>query len=231
MLEWHQPIPGPGQRMNVAIRLLAAQDIRQVQEIEREAFSSNWPQSSFKRELESRQAACLVAWEPCQKPEVQPETDGEPDVVPVLPIRLVGGLRRAISRPKPPSPAPDNILGFVGMWFMGSEAHITAIAVRESHRGRGIGELLLMGSIEVAMKREFEVVSLEARVSNRIAQSLYEKYGFVSVGIRKAYYSDNRENAVIMTTEPVNTPEYQAKFEQLQEAYIGRHGEISILLV
>jgi ribosomal-protein-alanine N-acetyltransferase len=71
-------------------------------------------------------------------------------------------------------------------------------------------------------------MTLEARVSNFIAQRLYEKYGFKSMGIRKGYYSDNREDAVIMTTSPIDTAEYQSLFQQLQEAYRSRRGEIGI---
>ena len=71
-------------------------------------------------------------------------------------------------------------------------------------------------------------MTLEARVSNFIAQNLYEKYGFKSVGIRKGYYSDNREDAVIMTTDSIHTEEYQDMFEGLREVYRSRWGEIRI---
>jgi ribosomal-protein-alanine N-acetyltransferase len=65
-------------------------------------------------------------------------------------------------------------------------------------------------------------------VSNFIAQRLYEKYGFKQVGLRKGYYSDNREDAVIMTTSPIHANEYQDLFRQLQEAFLSRWGEIDI---
>ena len=63
---------------------------------------------------------------------------------------------------------------------------------------------------------------------NFIAQRLYEKYDFKSVGTRKGYYSDNREDAVIMTTSPILTDEYQKMFQERQEAYRSRWGEIYI---
>jgi ribosomal-protein-alanine N-acetyltransferase len=114
------------------------------------------------------------------------------------------------------------------VWFQGDEAHITEIAVRERLRGNGIGELLLIGSVRAAIQYGSNVVTLEVRVSNLIAQRLYEKYGFKQVGIRKAYYSDNREDAAIMTTDPIHGVEYQSLFGRLQEAYQTRWRPISI---
>ena len=77
------------------------------------------------------------------------------------------------------------------------------------------------------MEYGYKVMNLEVRVSNFIAQRLYEKYDFESVGIRKAYYSDNREDAAIMTTCPIDTEEYQRLFEELQETYRKRRGDIT----
>jgi ribosomal-protein-alanine N-acetyltransferase len=71
-------------------------------------------------------------------------------------------------------------------------------------------------------------MTLEARVSNFIAHRLYQKYTFKSVGIRKAYYSDNREDAVIMTTSPIDTSEYGELFGGLQSTYQGRWGRMLI---
>ena len=117
----------------------------------------------------------------------------------------------------------------MSVWYQGEEAHITEIAVREEHRGQGIGELLLIGSLRDAVQYGSKVMTLEVRVSNFIAQRLYEKYVFKNVGTRKGYYSDNREDAVIMTTNPIQSEEYQTKFRDLQEAYSSKWREISIL--
>ena len=98
--------------------------------------------------------------------------------------------------------------------------------MREGLRGNGIGELLLIGSLREAVEYGSKVMTLEARISNFIAQRLYEKYGFKNVGTRKAYYSDNREDAVIMTTNPIQSKEYQSMFRDLQETYLTKWGEI-----
>jgi ribosomal-protein-alanine acetyltransferase len=133
-----------------------------------------------------------------------------------------------VKREEDSSGPESNLAGYVGLWFQGNEAHITEIAVRESLRGRGIGELLLIGSIRASVEYGSSMVTLETRVSNFVAQRLYEKYGFRTAGVRKGYYSDNRENAIIMTTSPIHAVDYRRRFSELQEAYVSRWGEIHI---
>ena len=85
-----------------------------------------------------------------------------------------------------------------------------------------------MASIELAMMRHSRVVTLEVRVSNHVAQSLYIKYGFSQVGLRKGYYTDNHEDAYIMTTEPISSPSYDEQFQTLEEAYKTRRGDVAL---
>lgn len=89
-------------------------------------------------------------------------------------------------------------IGYAGMWTIMDEAHITNIAVREAFRGRKLGDRLLDELMQTASYLGMERMTLEVRVTNRVAQSLYEKKGFKPAGIRKGYYSDNNEDAVIM---------------------------------
>ena len=109
------------------------------------------------------------------------------------------------------------IAGYVSVWYQQEEAHITEIAVREKFRGRGIGELLLIGSLMAAVEYGSKAMTLEARVSNFIAQRLYEKYLFKAVGTRKAYYSDNREDAVIMTVDCIDSEDYRVRVRGVAE--------------
>lgn len=97
--------------------------------------------------------------------------------------------------------ANSPILGMVGFWMMVGEAHIITIAVRRTHHRRGIGELLLNSALELAKSLEAFAMTLEVRKSNIEAQSLYAKHGFTERGIRKNYYNEVKENAVIMTRE------------------------------
>lgn len=90
------------------------------------------------------------------------------------------------------------IIGFCGMWLVIDAAQITNVAVVESARGKGIGEALMKEAIRVAREAEMEVMSLEVRVTNVVAQNLYRKLGFQNGGIRKGYYTDNGEDALVM---------------------------------
>ena len=95
----------------------------------------------------------------------------------------------------------DRIVGYAGLWLMVDEAHITTFAVHPDQRRQRIGERLLQRIFEVAVAMNAEWLTLEVRASNLPAQRLYEKYGFRRAGVRRRYYSDNNEDALIMWTE------------------------------
>ena len=225
------------QLREVCLRPLQAEDISQVAEIEREAFSPLWVGAPFQRDLNNRNARYLVACCP-QDPEdsaaplhgrPQPVIQEQPQVTePSLWGRVFSRLGRSSRQAQPETALTSFIAGYVSTWFQGDEAHITEIAVRKKLQGNGIGELLLIGSVQAAVERGSVVVTLEVRVSNFIAQRLYEKYDFKAVGRRKAYYHDNREDAVIMTTSPIHSPEYQRRFQELQQTYRSRWRDILI---
>lgn len=91
----------------------------------------------------------------------------------------------------------DEIVGYGGMWHVVTEGHICNIAVKKEFRNQGIGSKLIETLIDVAKEKEMMGMTLEVRVSNDIAIKAYEKYGFVSEGVRKNYY-ENNEDANIM---------------------------------
>ncbi|WP_026693055.1 ribosomal protein S18-alanine N-acetyltransferase [Peribacillus kribbensis] len=92
----------------------------------------------------------------------------------------------------------NQIIGYCGAWVVLDEAHITNIAVLPSHRGKGLGEALLVKMIETVRNMGAVSATLEVRVSNTAAKSLYKKLGFQEGGIRKSYYTDNYEDALVM---------------------------------
>ncbi|MFA9558497.1 ribosomal protein S18-alanine N-acetyltransferase [Evansella sp. AB-rgal1] len=92
----------------------------------------------------------------------------------------------------------NRIVGYSGVWVIVDEAHITNIAVHSSCRRKGIGEILLKGSLELSKTLGAKKATLEVRVSNDPAKRLYMKHGFENGGIRKNYYTDNQEDAQIM---------------------------------
>jgi ribosomal-protein-alanine N-acetyltransferase len=209
---------------------LQREDVDEVVEIEKEAFSPLWVSSPFKRDLNNKRACYLVA---CleKPPDAAAETAGSPETSERGSwLSWLAGRIGLGAASQPGSPAADyGIAGYVSVWYQGQEAHITEIAVREPLRGQGIGELLLIGSLREAVAYGSDVMTLEARVSNFIAQRLYQKYDFKSVGVRKGYYSDNREDAVIMTTTPIKTDEYARMFQELQDSYESRWGKILVV--
>ena len=97
----------------------------------------------------------------------------------------------------------DRIIGYAGLWLMVDEAHITTFAVHPDQRRRRVGERLLVRIFEMAAALNAEWLTLEVRASNLAAQKLYEKYGFRRAGVRRRYYSDNNEDALIMSTERI----------------------------
>ena len=97
----------------------------------------------------------------------------------------------------------DDVVAYGGIWLMVDEAHITTFAVDPAWRRQRVGETLLLALLDVAIARHAREATLEVRLSNVPARRLYEKYGFRPVGLRPNYYSDDREDALIMTTEPL----------------------------
>jgi [ribosomal protein S18]-alanine N-acetyltransferase len=116
----------------------------------------------------------------------------------------------------------DEVVAFAGTWLMVDEAHITTFAVDPRWRRRGIGERLLLTLLDVAIERGAREATLEVRLSNVAARRLYEKYGFRPVGLRPRYYSDNGEDALIMTTEPLGSSEMRARLAGLRAALLAR---------
>jgi ribosomal-protein-alanine N-acetyltransferase len=109
--------------------------------------------------------------------------------------------------------AGDQTVGFGGLWVMVDEAHITTFAVDPRWRRRGVGEWMLLGLLD----RHAREATLEVRLSNMPARRLYEKYGFRPVGIRPRYYSDNGEDALIMTTDALASPAMRGRVATLRE--------------
>lgn len=111
-------------------------------------------------------------------------------------------------------------VGYAGMWVVMDEAHITTIAVDPPHRGRHIGERLLHSLLSEAVRRNAVRASLEVREHNTVAQTLYEKYLFRRAAIRKNYYTDNHENAIVMWIDGMQDDDYRRmladRLEQMQ---------------
>lgn len=93
------------------------------------------------------------------------------------------------------------VIGYMGLWFILDEGHITNIAITPNHRGQRWGEFLMRSVMDKMAEQGMERMTLEVRVSNSPAQSLYMRLGFAIAGVRKGYYADNGEDAMIMWAE------------------------------
>jgi ribosomal-protein-alanine N-acetyltransferase len=116
------------------------------------------------------------------------------------------------------------VVGYGGMWVMVDEAHITTFAVDPDWRRQGIGERLLLALLDLAGGRNAREATLEVRLSNLPARRLYEKYGFRPVGLRPRYYSDDNEDALIMTTDTLTGPAMRDRIERLRTALEAAEG-------
>ena len=180
------PLSAAGQTARIAIRPLTPADVRAVRRLERAAYGSANPRTAFERELRNGLSAYLAA------------IDGSDDGRPAQRRRWtrrgpVGWLRRRLGAGEG---AP--ILGFAGVWYTHEQLHLVTIAVDPRQQRRGIALALLLAVCDLAIEADLDSVALEVRSSNAGAMRLYERCGFRRVGRLRNYYSDNREDAIVM---------------------------------
>lgn len=164
------------------------EDVPEVMEIERRAFSMPWPMRAYEQEILHNPNAHYLVLRP--------------------------RAMRAVAPVFPPRRVP--ILGYGGFWLVPDEAHISTIAIDAPWRGRGLGELMFLALVEEAIARGANLITLEVRASNLVAQNLYRKYGLEVVGRRPRYYRDNNEDALLMSVEGVRLPAYRQRLEALK---------------
>jgi len=203
---------------DLAVDHMQLTDIDEVCRIERRAFPNPWPMAAYRRELRRpeqnayfvlRAAPGLIAHDPRQSrvrflESILPNRRGEPNV------------------------DEPHLAGYVGMWQLYDETHITTIAVDVPYRGRGYGELLLTTAFSEAMRRGSVWLSLEVRVSNAAAQALYRKFGMTVYGVRPGYYTDNHEDALVMWSRSLRDPEYVHDLVGLREQLTGRLQAVAV---
>lgn len=198
-------------------------DVPEVMAIERDSFLTPWPFSAYKRELGSdNQSAHYLVLRLNPKPALSPASLVRPAPVGrrgfwsnIFPLQRLRDLTPVISNER-------NLGGYAGLWLIVDEAHITTIAVRPEFRGRGLGELMLVALTDIAIRIRARWLTLEVRVSNTVAQTLYRKYGFKPAGIRQRYYTDNHEDAMIMWTDEITTTEFLDRFHTHRRALMSR---------
>jgi ribosomal-protein-alanine N-acetyltransferase len=200
------------------VQPMQLEDVDEVARIERECFTTPWPVNAYRRELRENRLSRYVVVRWVDGSSAPPRREPAPQTDDPL-----AGMRRAVSQLLRPFGISDRIegrdsgiLGFAGMWLMFDEAHITTIGVKRSMRGKGLGELMLVHLVEASREMGAKRLTLEVRMSNTVAQTLYRKYTFKEEGVRKRYYSDDGEDAMIMWSDRLDDPGFLTRYRELK---------------
>jgi ribosomal-protein-alanine N-acetyltransferase len=118
----------------------------------------------------------------------------------------------------------DEVVGFAGLWLMVDEGHITTFAVHPDWRRQGVGARMLLRLVDIAAELHAARMTLEVRVSNDAAQELYRRFGFSIAGTRVRYYTDDGEDAFVMTTPALSEPAMRDIVTLERERLEGRAG-------
>lgn len=190
----------------VTVRPMRETDVPGVMSIEERSFPAPWPESAYRYELRfGSDSQFYVLQANGQQP---------------LPVTWRDRLRGLWQRERETQETP--VLGYVGLRFRGDEAHISTIAVHPDWTGRGMGRFLLLTALERAIQHQSRLVTLEVRLSNRVALRLYSDVGFVQTDLRRGYYRDG-EDAVAMALGPLDRPTI-ARLQGLRQAAEQRIG-------
>jgi ribosomal-protein-alanine N-acetyltransferase len=221
--------------MRFRIEPMRVEHISVVSAIEKKCFTQPWPQNAYRREIQSNKMAHYFVARQIEAGAPEPEATSATSAGVASPSPSENGLLGRLARlfgarpEEPATPAMEaelrSIVGYAGLWLMTDESHITTIAVDPDYQGHGIGELLLLGLIERSVQIGAHWLTLEVRVTNKVAQSLYEKYTFKEMGLRRRYYSDNGEDALVMWTDPVESDTFQEAVRANRERLARKLGQ------
>ena len=219
------------------VEAMRVEHIPAVSAIEKQSFPQPWPQNAYRREiLENRMAHYVVARRLGRDTGAE-QFQRSPELEKIQPNQsdLIGRLSRFLRAAEPPrSPQLEEelrtIVGYAGIWVMTDEAHVTTIASAPTMRGHGVGELLLVALIRRGIEVGARWMTLEVRASNSVAQSLYRKYTFKEMGVRRRYYSDNGEDALVMWTDALDSDSFQEALDQNERKLAERIGSAEVRL-
>ncbi len=199
--------------MSLNLRYMRLADIRQVAAIDVICFEPPWSCESYTFEINESRVSHMVVLDQ-QTDQTLPLPRPPQSLRARLRQRLLGDAQALYSR--------GDILGYGGLWKIDGEAHISTIAIHPANRGLGYGEILLAGMFGKALQLSAEYIVLEVRVSNAVAQRLYQKYGFSRVARKKNYYRSDNEDAWDMRVALDRDTRH--RFFQLYEKLRMQHG-------
>lgn len=198
--------------MSLTLRYMQLPDIQQVAAIDKSCFQPPWSRDSYAFEIrESRVSHMVVLDRRMEAPA--PSRERKTGWLSHLSQKFRGKARTLNGR--------GNIVGYGGLWKIEGEAHVSTIATHPNCRGNGYGEILLAGMFGKALRLNAEFIVLEVRVSNGVAQKLYQKYGFSRCGRKRNYYRHDSEDAWDMRV--ALDKETRRRFTRLYDELLDRH--------
>ena len=114
------------------------------------------------------------------------------------------------------------VVGFAGMLFLGDDGHVTTISVDRAWRGQRIGTRLMLALCREAVERGATALTLEVRAGNETAQAMYRTFGFAPAGIRRNYYQETNEDALVMWAHDVDGADYSLRLDRIEATVPGR---------
>lgn len=195
--------------MTLVLRRMQVVDIPAVGEIDQLSFNPPWAARSYAFEITESTYSHM-----CVLEVVQGDEDAEKG-------SFLRRLRRGFSAP---NELNGHIVGYGGLWSIAGEGHISTIATHPDYRGRGWGEILLVGMLEKAIVLNSDYIVLEVRVSNTVAQNLYKKYDFEIQGVKPRYYAKDGEDAYDMRVPLADNLTYIAKIHARFQEIIAQYG-------
>ena len=206
-------------------RYATVADAVAIDHVVREAFGASAPKTSSERDMKRRNTTYIVATRGTNWNGDDANVGSEGNGGFSRRLRSILSVSLGSSEPQR---VMSNIVGLVGIWTAADQAHIVVIATRPNRRGHGVGELLLIATMTEALKVGTANATLEVRKSNLVARSLYRKYGFSDVGVRRQYYHDNREDAIIMSTPSFSDLGYRRSLRHRFTSYFAARGQTEL---
>ncbi|NJR22526.1 MAG: ribosomal protein S18-alanine N-acetyltransferase [Richelia sp. CSU_2_1] len=202
------------------IKHLAAEDLQQAVELDRLCFGGFWSIEGYRRELESPNSDLLGLW--IGETEEGSSERISFDIFTPQHSELSAATPNGTDTGAAPLQISRKFIGLGCLWAVLEEAHIIMLAIHPQFQSRGFGQALLWALLKSACDRQLERATLEVRASNLAAVSLYKKFDFKEAGLRKKYYEDTGEDALVMWRSGLEKPEFQEYLESKRQEICDR---------
>jgi len=188
-------------------------------ELDHRCFGGLWSLDGYRREMDSPNSELLVLLQNQSAPLPIGSSSAPTKSTNLQPAKRA-------DRPSPtadsPCPIPHTLIGIGCYWAILEEAHITLLAIDPKVQGQGLGQWLLLQLLQSGHQRGLERATLEVRISNQLARGLYQKFGFKEAGVRKRYYQDTGEDALVLWRGGLQSPDFAKQLDQWRSQSVSR---------